>query len=699
MLGNCTVLSTLLAITTLIGPSISFAPPIALWFLREPTDTSNYPFQHIHTLVFAKLACKQKAMDTEENEEPLWDPIQQIYTGGVLPQTVEIQDLIAENNGTLRLFGYGSPCWNPGTGALADPSVRYAPGQARGYRRCWAQKSTDHRGLPCFPGIVCTLLKDQEFREFLSSGVDEETLTEGLIFEVPPPLVEECLAELDFREKGGYARDIIEVVEDKSGKVVQALLYRGTPQNPAFWPRALRDLPFAAAIMATAIGPSGENEVYLSRLDHFLGKVASGSTLKKYDDTLVLASMTKQLRNQNLHFMFGSGSNQRNQLLLQTENNAAALFNNEDAHEMKEIVLCADQTDKIEVNEKVISLFAGGGHSAILMQSGRLFLFGSNEHSQLGASGITQSSFPLPILTCLRDLFISYCSLGFSHSLVVEKETGRVYSFGDNARGQADPDNCASTIPLPTALPLKEHIVVVFAGVFHSAAVSEDGELITWGCGRFGQCLPVVRHRLYGHWKPDDGSRVLGVACGRRHTVTFDDRGRVWSFGENKYGQLGRDLKGEKYSRVPSLVDGDWGLDSLSVTGVHCGWSHTILQLENGKGELTLFGWGRNDKGQLGVGTSSIVFNPVRLYPSHKIRLVACGSESTAIVDTDGEIWSCGWNEHGNLGLGHDFDAFELTKIKGAPITLTPGYSEKSSLGLALGGAHMIAMRLAKKTS
>ena len=44
----------------------------------------------------------------------------------------------------------------------------------------------------------------------------------------------------------GYARDVIDVVEDVSGNTVRALLYRGTPENPAFWPRALRDLPFAA---------------------------------------------------------------------------------------------------------------------------------------------------------------------------------------------------------------------------------------------------------------------------------------------------------------------------------------------------------------------------------------------------------------------------------------------------------------------
>ena len=75
-----------------------------------------------------------------------------------------------------------------------------------------------------------------------------------MIYVVPPELAQTCLEELDFREKGGYAREIITVVqhdknEDGSSsepKEVQALLYRGTPDNPAFWPRLLWDLPLAA---------------------------------------------------------------------------------------------------------------------------------------------------------------------------------------------------------------------------------------------------------------------------------------------------------------------------------------------------------------------------------------------------------------------------------------------------------------------
>lgn len=143
------------------------------------------------------------SMNTEEREDtPTWCPDQQIYIGGVLPDSAEVKDLINENEGCLRLFGYGSLCWNPGTGALAKPGVTSTPGRARSYKRCWAQKSTDHRGTTRFPGVVCTLLRDEEVEGITKRHHDAPTMTEGLLYTVPAELVEECLAELDFREKG-----------------------------------------------------------------------------------------------------------------------------------------------------------------------------------------------------------------------------------------------------------------------------------------------------------------------------------------------------------------------------------------------------------------------------------------------------------------------------------------------------------------
>jgi ChaC-like protein len=147
----------------------------------------------------------------------------------------------------------------------------------------------------------------------------------------------------------GYAREVIEVVQDSDGATVKALLYRGTPDNPAFWPRALRDLPFAAAVICAATGPSGKNIVYLNRLDEFLvqhNELSSSSSsrpiLKTMDDTIVLSTVAKTFKEYAVHLLFGWGSNQHNLILLRRARNSANLSNKgEDAHEMKEIVLFA----------------------------------------------------------------------------------------------------------------------------------------------------------------------------------------------------------------------------------------------------------------------------------------------------------------------------------------------------------------------
>lgn len=153
---------------------------------------------------------------------------------------MSIHSLLEVNNGKLKIFGYGSLCWHPGTDgvlSLANISedehdadvhaktkrqVTTAPGRAIGYQRCWSQRSADHRGTVEFNGIVCTLLSDDEVwrlhhyhsdeaGENDSGGKEKEqrmqqqqqpSMTEGLIYSVEKELVDDCLAELDFREKG-----------------------------------------------------------------------------------------------------------------------------------------------------------------------------------------------------------------------------------------------------------------------------------------------------------------------------------------------------------------------------------------------------------------------------------------------------------------------------------------------------------------
>jgi hypothetical protein len=144
--------------------------------------------------------------------------------------------------------------------------------------------------------------------------------------------------------------------------------------------------------MSVAIGPSGKNVEYLLNLNKFMSDpvVATPCNDDFHGDidTSMLASMAIRLQSQKLYFLSGCGSNQHDQLLLKSELNNACLVNGEDAHEMKEIVLCTD----IQSNGNVKQLDAGGGHSALLTDSGELFLWGWNDAGQLGRAELTLPS-------------------------------------------------------------------------------------------------------------------------------------------------------------------------------------------------------------------------------------------------------------------------------------------------------------------
>lgn len=665
--------------------------------------------------------------------EPLWCKEQQIYVGGV-PENDNVKSLLLggkEDQDGIYVFGYGSLCWNPGNGdgVLARPQVTSSIGRVSGYKRVWAQKSTDHRGTVKFPGIVCTLLTTDEVDAVrranaatatttgiessvspagavvtdpttLSSSMSSSS-TEGRIFHVPNELVDECLEELDFREKGGYQRDVIEVVEDETQQTHKALLYRGTVDNPAYWPRAMLDLPFAAATMSVAVGPSGPNDVYLTNLEKFLA--AAHTSAADHDDTKQLASLLDDCRRRHLYFLFGAGSNQHNQLMLSNHH--------EDAHEQTEILMTAlretsadaSPTDDRPVS-RIAGVFAGGGHSALLSEHGKLFLFGWNEHSQCGVeptirSTATTETKDAPPGTAFEDVeplgvLVETASLGFAHTLVLEKKTRRLLAFGDNRKGQVtgQVDKASSTVSTPTTPDFlkDDEICKVSAGVFHSAAITAGGELVMFG----GDKTERV-------WKPPDDARLVDVACGRRHTVVVDDRNRIFTCGDNKYGQLGRTTL-EKEDNDFALVENvdEVGANASNarpkIVGVHCGWSHTVVRMEDNEGRVSCYGWGRNDLGQLGTSDRDHVRLPRRLFLHKKVEKLDCGSECTMAI-IDGQVWGCGWNEHGNLATRTQADALSLVPTVGAAVTSPPLAGDDADdvadkhLDFAVGGAHYLA--------
>jgi cation transport regulator ChaC len=144
------------------------------------------------------------------------------------------------------VFGYGSLIWRP-----AFRFEERRPCWIEGWVRRFWQGSTDHRGVPGVPGRVVTLVASPGSR------------CAGVAYRLPEGEREAILAHLDDRERGGYARHVVDVHVAQSTKF-PALVFIATEANPEYLgPAPVQKI---AAQIRRARGPSGPNVEYALRL-------------------------------------------------------------------------------------------------------------------------------------------------------------------------------------------------------------------------------------------------------------------------------------------------------------------------------------------------------------------------------------------------------------------------------------------------
>lgn len=154
----------------------------------------------------------------------------------------------------MWIFGYGSLIWRPDF-----DFVDRRDGYVRGWARRFYQGSTDHRGVPGDPGRVATLVEKPGATAW------------GSAFRLAPDRIDDVLARLDHREKGGYVRRRVDVISPDDEPVRGALVYLATPDNP-HWQGEATPTEIARQI-EDAHGPSGPNTEYLLELAESLRRM------------------------------------------------------------------------------------------------------------------------------------------------------------------------------------------------------------------------------------------------------------------------------------------------------------------------------------------------------------------------------------------------------------------------------------------
>lgn len=272
----------------------------------------------------------------------------------------------------------------------------------------------------------------------------------------------------------------------------------------------------------------------------------------------------------------------------------------------------------------------GSYHTAAVTVSGDLYSWGGGMYGKLGHGNEAGHSTPF-LVEALKGLPVRQVACGSRHTVVL-LENADVYTWGDKENGVSGHGDTDGHQYLPCIVEelRGKGIKQISACGFHTAALSESGEVYTFGEGKFGRLGHNSERNQLTARKVDGGlvgKRVKQIACGGFHTAAVTETGEVYTWGGGEHGQLGH---GDKVNRTtPTLVE---VLMDKIVVQVSCGWSHTVALTDTGD----VFSWGNGDHGKLGHNDINKVTlpKPVETLQGKRVVAVASYNEHTvALVD------------------------------------------------------------------
>jgi alpha-tubulin suppressor-like RCC1 family protein len=334
----------------------------------------------------------------------------------------------------------------------------------------------------------------------------------------------------------------------------------------------------------------------------------------------------------------------------------------------------------------VAAIAAGLNHSLALKGDGSVLSWGQNTAGQLGINS-TVDAQQATAVTALSGHSISAISAGPNHSLALRSD-GTVYAWGANESGQLG-DGKTVNLKVPTPIAALSNIVALAAGAKHSLALSNDGTVWAWGANASGQLgdktatarlVPVQVAGLVSG--PLTGVRA--IAANGEHSLALLSDGTVVAWGSNTAGQLGYATTGTStFSKQPKQVG-----TLAGVVAIAAGTAHSTAVLSSGVAQ----NWGGNWQGQLGDGTrvgkpSPVPIAAVDLAPlaaATPVPSIAAGSSHTLKLEFSGAVFGWGSNEFGQVG-----DGTTVQRKQPVAASVLPASAVRQ---VAAGDAHSLAL-------
>lgn len=292
-------------------------------------------------------------------------------------------------------------------------------------------------------------------------------------------------------------------------------------------------------------------------------------------------------------------------------------------------------------DKDVKSISAGELFGSFIRNNGTLWSWGCGQFGQL-ATGFTGTFCSAPVQERTYSCNWAKVSSGCSHVLGL-KSDGSLWGWGSNSFGiVGDNTNIIRATPVQVVGGLSWKDVA--AGFEHSMGITTDNKLYSWGygvCGRLGdnsvitKSSPVQEASLSTNW--------CAIAAGALTSYGIKTDGSLWAWGWNGCGMLGDGTTVDKSSPVREA----------SSSSNWCAVSSKNRFASAIKTDGSIWSWGDNACGQLGINTIISSSSPVREISSSTNWCQVCtGNCFVAAIKTDGSLWAWGNNFCGQLGIG-----------------------------------------------
>ena len=298
-----------------------------------------------------------------------------------------------------------------------------------------------------------------------------------------------------------------------------------------------------------------------------------------------------------------------------------------------------------------------------LAENGMISLNQKGDKYQLKHTEIVGLSF---LTNKLLDEDIVYSSM--DNEVATVDENGVITAVGEGTtyiKVKDQNNEVTNAIKVSVTIKNNETQPKVVGGGYYFAALKGNGTVYTWGYNGSGQLgLGDTNNRT----EPTQTNMkaVIDIAAGTDHTLVLKADGTVWATGLNNYGQLGNGTteNTNTFQQVKLNENGDYLENIVSIAA-----GYTASYAVTAEGEV--YGWGRNDDGELGIGSKSSEINelyPVKMKKVSKIIQIAAGANHAIMLDADGNVWSTGYNSSGQLGIGNtdiQVQPKQMTSISG----------------------------------